>query len=54
MNHFDRNKHCSCMGERKAVIRTNGRGEAREVCKKCKKPIFVEREIQFKKERVPA
>lgn len=54
MNHPDPTKHCRCLGERTVILRINGKGEVREVCKQCSKPIYVEPRIEFAVERVCA
>lgn len=50
----DPTKHCRCLGERTVILRITNQGEVREVCKQCSKPLYVEPQITFAIEKVPA
>jgi hypothetical protein len=50
----DPTKHCRCLSERTVILRINVKGEVREVCKQCQKPLYVEPQITFAIEKVPA
>ena len=50
----DPSKHCRCLGERLVILRITGKGDIREVCKQCQKQLYVEPQITFAIEKVPA